>query len=42
LLPDESADLHLKLDAEELRFTVSRDGAAIAQGLFRIAGTGAA
>lgn len=42
LLPDQSADLHLKLDAEELRFTVSRDGAAIAQGLFRIAGTEAA
>lgn len=37
LLPDEPADLQLKLDAEALRFTISRDGAAIAQGLFRIA-----
>jgi 3-hydroxymyristoyl/3-hydroxydecanoyl-(acyl carrier protein) dehydratase len=37
LLPDEPADLQLKLDAEELRFTLSRDGSAIAQGLFRIA-----
>lgn len=37
LLPDEAADLQLKLDAEELRFTLSRDGSAIAQGLFRIA-----
>ncbi|HEY5755022.1 MAG TPA: hypothetical protein VIU34_04325 [Steroidobacter sp.] len=42
LLPDQSAELQLKLDADELRFTVSRDGAAIVQGLFRIAGTGAA
>ncbi|WP_116807697.1 hydroxymyristoyl-ACP dehydratase [Steroidobacter cummioxidans] len=50
LLPDETAELQLKLDADELRFTVSRDGATIAQGLFRIAalsgpthnGTGAA
>jgi 3-hydroxymyristoyl/3-hydroxydecanoyl-(acyl carrier protein) dehydratase len=37
LLPEESADLQLKLDAAELRFTLSRDGSAIAQGLFRIA-----
>lgn len=36
LLPDESAELQLKLDAQELRFSVNRDGAAIAQGLFRI------
>jgi 3-hydroxymyristoyl/3-hydroxydecanoyl-(acyl carrier protein) dehydratase len=42
LLPDQSAELQLKLDAEELRFTVTRDGAAIAQGMFRIAGAGAA
>ena len=42
LLPEQSAELQLKLDAEELRFTISRDGAAIAQGLFRIAGTDAA
>ncbi|MBM0104448.1 hypothetical protein JM946_06805 [Steroidobacter sp. S1-65] len=37
LLPGESADLQLKLDARELRFSLSRDGAAIAQGLFSIA-----
>ena len=37
LLPDEPADLQLKLDADELRFTLSRDGSPIAQGLFRIA-----
>lgn len=37
LLPDQSAELQLKLDADELRFTLSRDGAALAQGLFRIA-----
>ena len=42
LLPDQSAQLQLKLDAEELRFTVTRDGVAIAQGMFRIAGAGAA
>lgn len=37
LLPDEAAELQLKLDAQDLRFSVNRDGAAIAQGLFRIA-----
>jgi 3-hydroxyacyl-[acyl-carrier-protein] dehydratase len=37
LLPDQSTELQLKLDAEELRFTLSRDGSIIAQGLFRIA-----
>jgi 3-hydroxyacyl-[acyl-carrier-protein] dehydratase len=37
LLPEQTAQLQLKLDAGELRFSVSRDGAAIAQGLFRIA-----
>ena len=37
LLPEQSAELQLKLDADELRFTLSRDGAALAQGLFRIA-----
>jgi 3-hydroxyacyl-[acyl-carrier-protein] dehydratase len=37
LLPDQSAELQLKLDAEELRFTLSRDGTALVQGLFRIA-----
>ena len=36
LLPDEPAELQLKLAAQDLRFSVSRDGAAIAQGLFRI------
>ena len=42
LLPDQSAELQLKLDIDELRFTVSRDGAVVVQGMFRIAGTGAA
>jgi 3-hydroxyacyl-[acyl-carrier-protein] dehydratase len=37
LLPDQPAELQLKLEAQDLRFSVSRDGAAIAQGLFRIA-----
>jgi 3-hydroxymyristoyl/3-hydroxydecanoyl-(acyl carrier protein) dehydratase len=37
LLPDQPADLQMKLEADELRFTLSRDGAALAQGLFRIA-----
>jgi 3-hydroxymyristoyl/3-hydroxydecanoyl-(acyl carrier protein) dehydratase len=37
LLPAEPAELHLKLESQELRFSLSRDGAAIAQGLFRIA-----
>ena len=36
LLPEEPAELQLKLDAQELRFSVSRDGATIAQGQFRI------
>lgn len=36
LLPDEAAQLHLKLEAQELRFSLSRDGAALAQGMFRI------
>lgn len=36
LLPDETAELQLQLDAAELRFCLSRDGSAIAQGLFRI------
>lgn len=40
LLPDEAAELQLKLDAQELRFSLSRAGAAIAQGLFRIAEPG--
>lgn len=37
LLPDEPAQLQLKLEAQDLRFSLSRDGASIAQGLFRIA-----
>jgi 3-hydroxymyristoyl/3-hydroxydecanoyl-(acyl carrier protein) dehydratase len=37
LLPDQSAELQLKLEADELRFTLSRDGALLTQGLFRIA-----
>lgn len=37
LLPEQEAQLQLKLDAQELRFSLSRDGAAIAQGLFRLA-----
>ena len=38
LLPEQQAELQLKLDGDELRFNLSRDGASIAQGLFRIAG----
>ena len=37
LLPEQDAQLQLKLDGDELRFTISRDGAQLAQGLFRIA-----
>ncbi len=37
LLPEQPAELQLKLEADELRFTISRDGAPIAQGLFRLA-----
>jgi hypothetical protein len=39
LLPDQDAQLQLKLDGDELRFSLSRDGAALAQGLFRLAGS---
>jgi 3-hydroxymyristoyl/3-hydroxydecanoyl-(acyl carrier protein) dehydratase len=39
LLADEPAELQLKLEAQDLRFSLSRDGATIAQGLFRIAPT---
>ena len=38
LLPEQDAELQLKLDGDELRFTLSRDGSPLAQGLFRIAG----
>lgn len=41
LLPDEAAELRLKLQAQELRFDLSRGGAPIAQGLFRLAAHGA-
>ena len=37
LLPEQQAQLQLKLTGDELRFDVSRHGAPIAQGLFRIA-----
>lgn len=37
LLPGQHAQLQLKLDGDELRFHLSRDGAAIAQGSFRLA-----
>ena len=36
LLPEQEAELQMKLDGDQLRFSVSRDGAPIAQGLFRI------
>lgn len=38
LLPDEPAQLQLKLEGQELRFSLNRerDNSAIAQGLFRI------
>lgn len=42
LLPEQDAELQLKLEGDELRFTLSRDGAPIAQGLFRIVGDAAA
>ena len=38
LLPEQDAELQLKLEGDELRFSLSRDGSSIAQGLFRIAG----
>lgn len=42
LLPEQDAELQMKLEGDELRFTLSRDGSAIAQGLFRMAGERAA
>src|ERR1044072_4448608 len=36
LLPEQDAELQLKLERGELRFNLSRDGSAIAQGSFRI------
>jgi 3-hydroxyacyl-[acyl-carrier-protein] dehydratase len=41
LLPEQAAQLQLKLEPHDLRFNVSRDGAVIAQGLFRLAAEGA-
>jgi 3-hydroxyacyl-[acyl-carrier-protein] dehydratase len=38
LLPEQDAQLQLKLEGDELRFNLSRDGTSIAQGSFRIAG----
>jgi 3-hydroxyacyl-[acyl-carrier-protein] dehydratase len=38
LLPEQVAEVQLKLEGEELRFNVSRAGAPLAQGSFRIAG----
>jgi 3-hydroxyacyl-[acyl-carrier-protein] dehydratase len=37
LLPEQEARLRLDLRDEELRFAITRDGAAIAQGVFRLA-----
>lgn len=42
LLPEQDAELQLKLERDELRFNLSRNGASIAQGLFRILGDKAA
>jgi 3-hydroxyacyl-[acyl-carrier-protein] dehydratase len=42
LLPEQDAQLQLKLEGDELRFSLSRNGASIAQGLFRISGDRAA
>jgi 3-hydroxyacyl-[acyl-carrier-protein] dehydratase len=38
LLPEQDAELQLKLDGNDLRFSLSRDGSSLAQGLFRIVG----
>lgn len=37
LLPETSAQLQLTLDGDELRFSLTRDGTTLAQGLFRLA-----
>lgn len=42
LLPEQDAELQMKLAGDELRFSLSRNGASIAQGLFRILGDQAA
>jgi 3-hydroxymyristoyl/3-hydroxydecanoyl-(acyl carrier protein) dehydratase len=36
LLPEQEAELQLKLESGELRFNLSRDGSSLAQGLLRI------
>lgn len=36
LLPEQDAELQLKLEGVELRFSLSRAGSSIAQGLFRL------
>lgn len=36
LLPEQDAQLHLTLTDNDLRFTITREGASIAQGLFRL------
>jgi 3-hydroxyacyl-[acyl-carrier-protein] dehydratase len=36
LLPETAAQLQLQVAGDELRFSLSRDGAPLAQGLFRI------
>ena len=38
LLPEQDAELQLKLEGDELRFSLSRAGSPLAQGLFRLAG----
>jgi 3-hydroxyacyl-[acyl-carrier-protein] dehydratase len=38
LLPEQDAELQLKLEGDELRFNLSRAGSTLAQGMFRIAG----
>jgi len=38
LLPEQDAQLQLKLEGDELRFSLSRDGSALATGSFRIVG----
>ena len=37
LRPDEEARLQLALTSQELRFSITREGATIAQGVFRLA-----
>lgn len=42
LLPEQDAELQLKLDGDELRFTLSRNGSSLCQGSFRLRGEQAA